>query len=427
MMGDRMNQTINPNSTAQGEAPAELESHQNAAQQELCPPGHTPVPHTREKNEARNSKSLNVMQTTSIHRVVTALIATWVALCLSGCASFELAEVEMPWSEGEEELAEVPERIVSFWSDTVLHQKGLPGVRGFGGRVFFYGSEGEDPIKVDGALVVYAFDAEHNDPAHQKPLKKFVFTADQLAKHQSHTKIGDSYSVWLPWDEVGGPTRSVSLVARFEGRDGGVVISDPVDKLLPGVNSKDRMYVEHGQRLPHFLPNGVRPAAYSSVENQPAQQQTIEPKKHLKTEEIDLPPSFSRRLRYAVDSEDSAQTRSGSAQADSAQFDSSQSRLPSSVPLSSPRATETSSDGGVVTEVPASDRAEDSLAADYRYRRFPARRKVGQPPDRDRVRRGLHPATWPSALPPTPRSGLRAGSGKRTSTFPLAPPPLEGD
>ncbi len=149
-MGDRMNQTINPNSTAQGEASAELESHQNAAQQELRPPGHTPVPHTLEKNEARNSKSLNVMQTTSIHRVVTALIATWVALCLSGCASFELAEVEMPWSEGEEELAEVPERIVSFWSDTVLHQKGLPGVRGFGGRVFFYGSEGEDPIKVDG-------------------------------------------------------------------------------------------------------------------------------------------------------------------------------------------------------------------------------------------------------------------------------------
>ncbi len=39
MMGHKMNQTINPNSTAQGEAPAELESRQDAAQQKLRPPG----------------------------------------------------------------------------------------------------------------------------------------------------------------------------------------------------------------------------------------------------------------------------------------------------------------------------------------------------------------------------------------------------
>jgi hypothetical protein len=385
---------------------------------------------TLQKNEARYSKSIIVMQTSSIHRVGSALMATCIALFMSGCTALDLAEVEMPWSDDGEEFAEVPERIVSFWSDTVLHQQGLPGVRGFGGRVFFYGADSEDPVKVDGALVVYAFDAEHNDPAQQKPLKKFVFTADQLAKHESHTKIGDSYSVWLPWDEVGGPTQSVSLVARFEGRDGGVVISDPVDKILPGVNSQDRMFVEYGQRMPPVRANnGVRPAAYSPMDDQPAQQQAIEPKKELRTEAIDLPPSFSRRLRYAVDSEDSAPSRS--APADSVPTDSSQTRLSQSDSTSSetlPRSIEQSSDDGVGMKAqPMSDPVEDSHSADYRFPRFPARRKVGQPQDRDRVRRELHPATWPSALPPTPRNGLRRGSAERTSTFPLAPPPLAGD
>ena len=37
-----------------------------------------------------------------------------------------------------------PERIVTFWSDTVLHQPEKPAIRGFGGRVFFYGEDESD-------------------------------------------------------------------------------------------------------------------------------------------------------------------------------------------------------------------------------------------------------------------------------------------
>ena len=127
-------------------------------------------------------------------------------------APLDLHKLRMPWQDKDEELTP-PERIVTFWSDTVLHQPGKPAVRGFGGRVFFYGEDESDPIEVDGSLVVYAFDADDDDPSQQQPEKKFVFPADQLEQHFSKSDMGPSYSVWLPWDVVGGPSRNLSLVA----------------------------------------------------------------------------------------------------------------------------------------------------------------------------------------------------------------------
>lgn len=129
----------------------------------------------------------------------------------------------------------VPDRMMVLWTDTVLHQPQQPGVRGFGGRVYFYQGDGARPITVDGGLVVYAFDGDDLSMDATRPEKKYVFTADHLPEHMSHTDMGPSYSIWLPWDEVGGPNRRLSLVARFEGREGGVVISKPTVKLLPGI------------------------------------------------------------------------------------------------------------------------------------------------------------------------------------------------
>ena len=130
-------------------------------------------------------------------------------LGIGGCAPLDLHTMRFPWQDQDDELVP-PVRLVTFWSDTVLHQPGKPAVRGFGGRVFFYGEDDSKPIEVDGSLVVYAFDAEHYDPSQQRPEKKYVFPADQLQEHFSNSDMGPSYSVWLPWDEVLGPT------AQFE-------------------------------------------------------------------------------------------------------------------------------------------------------------------------------------------------------------------
>jgi hypothetical protein len=98
----------------------------------------------------------------------------------------------------------------------------------------FYASEGGKPIKVKGSLVVYAFDDSERDPTKVKPDRKFVFTTEQFEKHYSKSALGHSYSVWLPWDEAGGPRREISLLVRFTPDNGPAVVGDESKQNLPG-------------------------------------------------------------------------------------------------------------------------------------------------------------------------------------------------
>lgn len=130
-------------------------------------------------------------------------------LLVLGCAKLDLTE-RLPWTQGEQ--AKLPDRILPMWSDTILYQRGKPGVRGFGGRLYFYDEQNQEPIKVDGSLAVYAFDADENDPSQPAPKKQYKFTADQVRTHYSKSKLGHSYSVWLPWEEIGGPRNKSVLL-----------------------------------------------------------------------------------------------------------------------------------------------------------------------------------------------------------------------
>jgi hypothetical protein len=126
-------------------------------------------------------------------------------------------------------------QVVAFWTDAVQNQADKPkSTRGFGGRLYFYGKDPNKPVKVKGNLVVYAFDETNRDPKNVIPDKKYVFTPEQFQRKYSKSTLGDSYSVWLPWDEVGGPQRQVSLVARFTSEKGEMITSDEAHQLLPG-------------------------------------------------------------------------------------------------------------------------------------------------------------------------------------------------
>ncbi len=127
-----------------------------------------------------------------------------------------------------------PVRMVGAWTDTVMTQPGQKPQRGFGGRVMFYDKEGKKPILVDGQLVVYAFDETGRNPTDNKPTRRYVFPADQMSIHMSVSELGASYSFWLPWDEAGGPKAEVSLICRFEPKEGGVVTGEQTKHFLPG-------------------------------------------------------------------------------------------------------------------------------------------------------------------------------------------------
>ena len=132
----------------------------------------------------------------------------------------------IPW-ESLTEKSEQPYKIVAVWTDTVLHQADKRPERGFGGRLYFYGKDGQQPLKVEGRLVVYAFVETGRDPANPKPDRKYVFPPDQVERLFSESELGPSYSVWLPWDGAGGPQLEISLAARFEPKKGALVTCAP--------------------------------------------------------------------------------------------------------------------------------------------------------------------------------------------------------
>jgi hypothetical protein len=151
----------------------------------------------------------------------------------AGCAQWNIGKsfsLPTPW----EEKPGTPEKIVAVWTDTVLNRTGAAPQRGFGARLMFFEAKKEKPIKVDGTLVVYAFLEDGRDPNNVKPDRKYVFTAEQLPSHYSKSTLGHSYSIWVPWDEVGGTQKEISLAVRFEPKKGAVVVGDLARQVLPG-------------------------------------------------------------------------------------------------------------------------------------------------------------------------------------------------
>ena len=152
----------------------------------------------------------------------------------TGCAKFDLRR-KIPWSDEVPDDPASPTKVVAVWSEAVLHQTGKPAMRGFGGRLFFYGTGGEkESIKVDGTLVVYAFDETDPEQAKVTPDRKYVFPAENLEQHRTESSLGHSYLFWVPWDEAGGEQRRISLVVRFTPRAGAIVISRQDSQVLPG-------------------------------------------------------------------------------------------------------------------------------------------------------------------------------------------------
>jgi len=130
----------------------------------------------------------------------------------------------------------MPTRVVTTWTDTVLHQKGEKSQRGFGGRLSFFAHESDEPVRVEGQLVVYAFD-EANRASHEShPTRRYVFPVEQFTRHESPSQLGPSYSVWLPWDAVGGEQKNISLIVRFEPSEGPILLGEQTNHLLPGAH-----------------------------------------------------------------------------------------------------------------------------------------------------------------------------------------------
>ncbi len=158
---------------------------------------------------------------------------------LTGCAEFDLKK-NIPWGTGEDGKLERPMKLVANWSEAVMTSGNLSPTRGFGGRLVYYAKEGGKPVKVAGTLTVYAFNESDGMQDDVVPDRKFVFTEEQFAQHYSDKGLlKHSYNVWLPWDELGGEKKDISLMCRFVSSQGDVVLSEQTRHVLPGKPSKN--------------------------------------------------------------------------------------------------------------------------------------------------------------------------------------------
>ncbi len=185
----------------------------------------------------------NHLQASLFMALATFVLAVGVPGCQGVSNKLVDANPIKSWNETPPQI-EVPERLVGAWTEAVLHRNG-EGTRGFGGRLYFYGRGSGEPVRVDGRLVVYAFAEDGRSPTDNRPTKRYVFPPEQFAKHESDSEIGVSYSIWLPWDNVGREQAEVSLIARFEpSQGGGLVVSDQTRHRLPGKPRQDTMIAD---------------------------------------------------------------------------------------------------------------------------------------------------------------------------------------
>jgi len=136
-----------------------------------------------------------------------------------------------------------PTQVVAVWEPAVRHSGENKPERGFGGRVFFYDQSMKKPVKVKGNVVVYAFDEADRRPDDNQPSRSYVFEEKDVKKLYSKSKLGPSYSFWVPWDAEGpdGNVKKVSLIVRYVPAVGSSVVSSQALVYLPGKTGQSEL------------------------------------------------------------------------------------------------------------------------------------------------------------------------------------------
>lgn len=242
---------------------------------------------------------------------------------LSGCNtvsnSMRISEKNSQWNpvsalvekrkskSDDEELQ--PETMAAIWKDSTLRVPGEPEMKGFGGRIFFYDAS-NNAVPAEGELVVYGFDGESTEDT--RPNKKFVFKQSQFQEHFSESPLGGSYSVWIPWEKIGGFRKSVTLIPIFKTADNRLIKTGQSINILPGKKPDESMsqsdlpyrylgsssaVIGQSSDRPAKAKNGVTRASYNDSGNSKEAEDEVYNRTKIRVSEIPL----TRNLRNAVE------------------------------------------------------------------------------------------------------------------------------
>lgn len=224
-------------------------------------------------------------------------------LAASGCAQFNLSKA-IPWSKTDSKQLETPQRVVAVWSETHMHPPGQEVVRGFGGRLLFFGSDANRPVEVEGKLIVYAFDESAVPPTNTAAApkldgaatRKYIFEQNQLASHYSVSKLGPSYSFWVPWEKLAKTQQVITLVPYFVTTEGQIIAGEPTRNVLAGeIPAIEPAKVQQFTSTPTVAAvTGPGSVAAGNVQQATYQTDAAGQKLMMKTTTIPISPTLAR-------------------------------------------------------------------------------------------------------------------------------------
>jgi hypothetical protein len=354
-----------------------------------------------------------------ISLVLPSALLLGLATSLCSCAKLDLNQEFSLLASNQE--PQVPDRMVCVWTDALLQRPPKAPLRGFGGRIMFYAEGKDEPVKVNGQLTAYAFGDEAADPSKVAPEKKFIFPPRNLPLHYSSSKLGHSYSFWLPWDDAGGLQRRISLICRFDDVTGKGLMSEVTRVTLPGTVAppEETASVHEGSQT-------VRQVSYDSPPDE--RQETPGRKPTLQTTTIDVTPGFAAKLlqarRAQMNSDVCEESENRRAYApQSARGSRIGSRPEISEPSRATREPVTPNSIAEGASEPVGSQAQleraspQAPSAHSGLEPPPVQNGQSARPFFERVPREHLPARAPSRLPPTPRSNW---TRPRTTSTPTA-------
>ena len=194
-----------------------------------------------------------------------------------------------------------PVTMVVTWKGAVYETVGAKA-RGFGGRIFFY-DEANNAVAADGELTVYGFDDSDKQPGDSSPDKKFVFRASEFQTHKSENGLGISYSIWVPWEKLGGYRKTISLIPIFKTVDGKILKGGQSVNVLHGKTPEKQLSNNGPFKYLGASPAVLGQASYSTDSNSPNQgvvpasfQEESSQENRIKTSTISLTPNLVRHV-----------------------------------------------------------------------------------------------------------------------------------
>lgn len=159
----------------------------------------------------------------------------------SGCASMKESLTNVP-NPFEDPASREPASVSAAWAPASRVVDGVPE-RGFAGKVFFLNAKTEKGVKIDGDLIVFAYDEypgrSVNDAAADKQYPYLAEDLKGLVSKRSKD-LGYSYSLWIPWDRAGseGEEKTISLLVKYVPKKGSAIQSNLAKGYLPGKESE---------------------------------------------------------------------------------------------------------------------------------------------------------------------------------------------